>query len=116
MNLIRDASSPRPAAPKPAGVAKGPFVFAFVNHGRWIGRCPFCRSALLVSFTRPLFFCAGGCYCEASGYQELPVIFPAAKNEIERLLSLRPSSVNRSWSIDETVRDLERDNRKRGIS
>ncbi len=62
-------------------------VIAFVDFGRWLARCE-CGQHNYVDPHDPVMFCAQ-CGNGNSGLGRL-VIFPANRDEIERLLLLRP--------------------------
>lgn len=82
-------------------------VLAEVNHGRWIGRCPWCSAALPVSVDDPRFFDP---MCHNDGSSSwAPVVFPDDWEEIEAVLDRRRVQ-NRNWRHGETVADLEAEN------
>ena len=92
------------------GVAlNAPHVLARVDLGRWIGDCPACRSARLLSPLRG-FWCAGCGLREFDGL-ELPVDWPAADDlaAIETLLAVRPIE-NRWWKPGEEIDQLRQEN------
>lgn len=74
-------------------------MFAELNHGRWIVRCPKCPNAELAS---ERFRCSE---CGAAGR----VVWPEDRTEIERLTLVRPT-VNRNWSPGESVALLAAEN------
>lgn len=91
--------------PMPSTTVTEPAVDAYVNHGRWVGDCPFCPSASMVSPDDPRFFCAE-CANAAVGGQYVPVAFPADVERIENELVQRPVAANRNWQPGETATDL----------
>lgn len=62
-------------------------ALAFVDFGRWLARCE-CGQHNYVDPSDPVMFCAR-CGNGNSGVAR-PVIFPACRNEIEKLLLARP--------------------------
>lgn len=92
---------------------------AYVNHGRWIVECPNCSSALVVSEQDPRFICVE-CGSPENRSCWYAVAFPADKADIEEALLRRPArdgfrAGTRNWETRETVADLRRENRQRGI-
>lgn len=73
-------------------------VKARILYGRWLVDCPVCRGANDVDPCEPVYLCS------SCGWPECltPVVFPEERQEIERLLLIRPIH-NRNWSPDETV-------------
>lgn len=82
-------------------------VHAFVNHGNWLVRCPYCNGAEY-AFEEGWFFC---CSCKNSyiGHKYQRLVFPEERAEIEALLAYRPL-LNRNWNPGETLEDLQREN------
>lgn len=84
---------------------------AFVNHGRWVARCPRwvdgCREAHRV---RPgdTFTC-GNCGAFA------PVEFPLESELVEALLAVRPVPESRNWLPGESLSDLANENIEHGV-
>ena len=101
-------------------------VKAYINHGRWVVECPAgCGHAIAASVSNPYFLCTM-CGTKTNSGQWFHVTFPAERAEIEQLLVQRapahptrpnmPYFVNtRNWEPDETVEQLEQENRKRGV-
>jgi hypothetical protein len=87
-------------------------VTARVDHGRWIGDCPFCPSAQLVSPSDPRFFCPD---CKNDGRGFVKVVFPRQLESIEAALEKRPAAATRHWNQGETVRDLQLENSEHGV-
>lgn len=75
-------------------------MFAELNHGRWIVKCPECPSAERATTDR--FHCTE---CGVSGR----VVWPAERAEIERLTLVRPTE-NRNWTPGESTDLLVADN------
>lgn len=95
-------------------------VFAEVNHGRWIVRCPVCPSAALASERTKLFLCPE-CGSPENGNRWYAVIFPPFKRAIENVLLRRPMrnpnhAPTRNWLPGETVADLVAENTLQGIN
>ncbi len=82
-------------------------VKAFVNKGNWIVVCPKCGGAEY-AWEEGWFFC---CSCKNSymGHKYRRLVFPSDRQAIEAALVKRPL-MNRSWNLNETVADLERQN------
>ena len=87
---------------------KGAPILARIEHGRWIADCE-CRGAEFVDPEWPVFVC---CSCGAG---PRPVAFPGDRHQIESELMKRPVRPNRNWNPGETVADLRRENKERGI-
>lgn len=83
-------------------------VLAEINYGRWCARCEICGGCEDVDPSEPIFLCVscGG----TSGFQM--VVFPAEREQIERLLLKRAHIRNRNWKPGETLALLERENRQ----
>ena len=81
---------------------------AYVNHGRWVADCEACRSALRVSpgdeFT-----------CLECGHHDADVFWPDDWADIDAVLALRPSILNRNWLPGETLDDLRAENLEHGL-
>ena len=90
-------------------------VQARINHGRWIVDCPTpgCNSAMLASLKERRYACPD---CGKGWWR---VVFPDRRVDIEDLLLRRPLIAqlpsSRNWEVAETVADLERENRERGV-
>jgi len=89
---------------------------AFINHGYWVVKCPFCRGAELLD-ARNLFMCLS-CFNAQADYQYIRVIVPEEKKRasIERILLLRPLLENRNWTPRETLARLKSENKLHGIA
>ena len=82
-------------------------VTAYVNYGRWMVNCFWCKKGVL---TRPdwgIAFCAT---CGAQ-YEQGMVIFPTDSN-IERALLKRPDPDTQHWDDKQTAEDLLRENKE----
>jgi hypothetical protein len=111
------------ALPPPTDVdEEAPPAYAEVNPldhppvARWIARCPDCPGGTsYVWIDGPhVMFCLACCN-GAIGRRWRPVVVPAERLEIERLLSLRPRSANRVWSHGETLEKLRAENEALGV-
>lgn len=103
------------AFPIPTEYATEPTAVARVVHGKWGADCPFgCHSMSYVDFAWPWFFCLD---CGGNG-KWVPVKLPTEKQRtaIEELLVARPDTCNRNWFASETVADLKRENKARGVT
>jgi len=89
-------------------------LLAHVNHGRWVVHCPTpgCGGAELAR-EDGLFFC---CECRNAevGGDYRTVAFPGEREEIERVLKLRPAPATRNWQPGETLDDLKAENLAHG--
>lgn len=94
-------------------------VQAYINHSRWIAKCPFCDGALSVGIDDPVFFCvdcgmqANGGGPGAPGYA-MGVSFPDNWQDIEAVLLLRFNPAHRNWYPGETVARLIDENIEHG--
>lgn len=112
------------ALPLPSDVdPDAPPAYAEVNPldpyepvARWIARCPDCPGGTSYVWTAGphVMFCLACCN-RAIGSHWRPVVVPAERLEIERLLSLRPRSATRVWSHGETLEKLRAENVALGV-
>jgi len=86
-------------------------VYAEVNHGRWIAKCPFCAGAELAM--GDAFFCQS-CKMVVNGGRPISLNWPAARASIEHLLGKRPLA-NRNWLPGESVDMLRAENLMHGL-
>lgn len=94
----------------PVGDVTSPTVTVFVNHGRWMIKCPFgCGSAQVASETDKRFYCAT-CENSLAGNNLIPANWPdvATQALIEDALLPR-LQVNQNWD-GETVDGLLAEN------
>jgi len=107
-------------------------VHAEINAGRWIAQCPDCAGAEAVSAEEPIFFCFS-CGNERIGgklrrvqfpehFKEIeaellkrPVRLMAGRDEIAKMLDAIPERLPRAWTPDETIEDLQEQNREAGL-
>lgn len=85
------------------GIGPGaPDVYAFVNHGRWIGRCPYCSSARGVQ-PNVNYWCPD-CGMVELGGQEAPIVWPGVADVdlADDLLAVRPKGA-RNWDPSPTA-------------
>lgn len=88
-------------------------IRAEINHSRWIANCPWCNGAEFVFIDEPRFYCNS---CDNDGQDKyVRVILPTNRQGIENALNKRPRLENRNWRYQETIADLNRENRERGI-
>lgn len=93
---------------------------AYVNHGRWIARCPrpFCNSAEHAG-KDPTTGHVGGLTGIGFTCAECALVcaadWPPNVDDIEMLLSLRPVPATRNWEPPETVHDLLAENSTHGV-
>lgn len=86
---------------------------------RWIARCPDCWTtrggSSYVWIAGPhVMFCLA-CVNERIGHRWRPVVVPADRPEIERLLGLRPNVAQRVWTHGETLDGLRAENAALGL-
>ena len=84
---------------------------ASVNYGRWLVRCPWCKSAQYASTEDQRFFCVE-CANAVVGGRWVRVVWPENRAEIEAVLCRRPARENRNWELGEAVQHLELENRQ----
>lgn len=112
------SSSGDKTMPAPGVVLGGPVAVARVNHGRWIADCPTegCGGAEFVSLAGQPFFC---CECRnaATDNTPIPVVLPdeQTRDQVTVYLCARPDAETRNWDPEETVKQLQRENRDHGI-
>ena len=99
----------------PMETTSSPIIQARVNHGRWIGDCPFCAGAEFVWFQTPSWFFCLSCRNEKAGGKWLPINVPTNYQKIEKLLSIRPRQ-NQNWEPGETLAQIKRENKEYGIA
>ena len=92
-----------PMRPDVAGEVK-----AYVNHGRWLARCPYCNGCEYVSEGTPFFCCS--CGMMENDHRPMRVVFPDDRAEIEAVLEVRAAK-HAHWTPDETVADLKKENK-----
>lgn len=84
------------------------------NHGRWLVECPTGDGHVQFAFEGAPFMCFE-CWNSGINGKWRPVNWPITRRAIEVLLGKRPSIRNRNWLSNETVADLVRQNKDRGI-
>ena len=84
-----------------------------VNDDRWIVRCP-CGGAQLASWTDRRFFCVD-CAMAWTGGKWVTVTWPANPAAVEAALDVRPERHTRSWTPNQSVKDLHRENDDHGV-
>jgi len=80
-------------------------VVAYVNHGRWVVDCHWCKKGVL---TRPDWAFAGCAECGAY-YEADKLTFPSDPR-IEEILRMRPDRDSQHWDSKQTADDLLREN------
>ena len=107
--------------PEPTGDNTAGQVAARINHGRWLGDCGGCNSALVIDLSEPVFMCVE---CANAGNEGrwFAVTVPRNRKAIEDELLKRPwngrnpsEAVNRNWEPGETVAALKQENTEHGI-
>ena len=114
---------------------EGEPAVAFIDYGRWLAKCPACGGCEAADPKQPLFYCLGCGNYENEG-KVRPVTFPADYAAIEKELLKRPvitkqgrnayeraslaiprvfvpgkGFLSRSWTPDQTLSDIKRENR-----
>ena len=100
----------------PRMVSNKATAWAFVNHGRWCVRCPWCPSAQNAARSDHRFFCVE-CGNAAVRGAWVPVIWPEDDEivTIESLLGARPTPANQNWSPGEATAQLAAENVEHGV-
>ncbi len=94
-------------------IAEGRVVWAEINHGRWVGRCPFCNGAELVDLEQAFFYCLS-CFNAMIDHRWLRIKLPRDRDAIEAVLLQRPLVETRNWHPGETVTALRAKNAEKG--
>jgi len=123
-DVLEQAARMGVALPLPSEVAEdAPPAYAEVNPlapvepvARWIARCPDCPGgSSYVWIEGPhVMFCLACCN-EAIGHRWRPVVVPADRLEIERLLGMRPNASQQVWRPGETLAQLRAENELLGL-
>lgn len=101
------------AIPDYPTVPSGRTVNVFVNHGRWMWKCPDCQEAQVASNDDRRAFCCG-CFNGGAGYHTVCWPGDLERIQIEVLLGQRPV-VNRNWWPHESVDQLQIENIALGL-
>lgn len=103
--------------PLDGAVVDDPFTVAFVDGSRWIAKCPFCAGAEVVNFTTKMFFCCS-CRNQQVGHACIRVKLPVKgmREKVEGALLKRPDWMMRAWFPQETIADLEKQNKAHGVT
>ena len=80
---------------------------AYVNFGRWLVNCHWCKKGVL---TRPDWALA--CCAECGAYYTADKLTFPSDSRIEELLRLRPNRDNQHWDDKQTADDLLRENKE----
>jgi len=115
----------------------GKRICAELNFGRWVARCE-CGGAEVVDPSDPVFYCFS-CGNFGNKGNLRPVVFPnnwkeiekevlkrpikftSGANEVERLVLAQPTIaveggiLSRSWTPDETIEDIKKQNKSGGL-
>jgi hypothetical protein len=113
-------------------VSGGNSVYAEINAGRWIAKCPDCNGAEAVDPDERVFYCLS-CGNERVGGKHRKVVFPKNWKAIEKEILKRPVKVRpgrdpiaqaftaipdklpRAWTTDETLEDIQKQNKEVGL-
>lgn len=124
LEILQQVARMGVALPPPSDVdPDAPPAYAEVNPldpyesvARWIARCPDCPGGTsYVWIAGPyVMFCLACCNA-SRGHKWRPVVVPADRLEIERLLSLRLLSSQRAWLPGEALEQLREDNASLGL-
>lgn len=103
-----------PFDPPPREFVSGVTTQAYVNHGRWCVRCPWCRSSQNASRVDHRFFC---CECGNApvGGRWVYVLWPEDWEQVEDALARRPAVKTRNMELGETATDLNVENIEHGV-
>jgi hypothetical protein len=107
---------------------------AYVNHGRWVARCPRpgctnaeqagrCDDGSVGGLEEHRFTCRAAAYSPIMGGHvvyggcglQCRVEWPQNRAAIDRMLAARPSPVTRNWHPGEDAGDLLRENLEHGL-
>ncbi len=101
--------------PPPYTETSGKQIKAYINHGRWIGECPYVDGgAMMLDLTEPYFICPScGNWRDDGKWHE--VVVPKNRKVIEELLLARFDATTQNWNPTETVKDLKRENKAMGV-
>lgn len=107
------ASATLPAAP-PYRRSVQPVALAFVNHGRWMARCPF-RCGAADEVWQGWYICRA-CLNAAVDGQRIPLVWPSPFDmaAIEAALAPRPVAF-RNWDTTESIGYLLVENVEHGL-
>lgn len=115
----RHAREPRPQPrPRPQGLCSDIVTHAYLNHGRWLVRCPWCNSCQEASRTDRRFFCVDRqCLNFPVGGAAIPVVWPedAEVEQIEHELRKRRIPAAQNWRAGVKVSDLRAANERKRI-
>ena len=89
-----------------------PPLHAWIASSDWVVTCDTCREQIVIDFGE-IYFCPN-CLNAAHGGKARTVIYPEQREEIERVLVLRPDPNMRTWYPHETIDDLKRQNLEHG--
>jgi hypothetical protein len=98
----------------PGRVLGGPKAVAYANHGRWVIDCPFGCGNARMAYEGVGFWCDECGNAEVGG-QELDVVWPDDRDDIEDVLARRPREPNRNWFPHESVPQLRVENQRNGV-
>ncbi len=96
---------------KMLGFADSAPVRVYINHGKWYLACP--CGGIEFAWEEGLTMCLS-CFNAHVNHKLLRTQFPAEREDIERILELRPLP-NRNWAAGETIADLIQENRDHGM-
>lgn len=89
-------------------------AYAGVAKGRWVVRCPFC--GYVEQRDSGDWLLCRACLNSGNGHLRIRVVWPAEREQIERLLANRRFSWTRNYSHGETLDDLRRENIEHGAA
>lgn len=102
-----------PSVPEFPSGPSGQTVDAFVNHGRWMWRCPHCPEAQVASFNDRRGFCCA-CFNGGAGWHDVRFPDDQMVFQIDVLLSRRQLP-NRNWTSSEPLVQLQDENLALGL-
>lgn len=92
--------------------ATSPPLHAWIASSNWVVTCDVCREQIVIDFGE-IYFCPNCLNVPHNGKARM-VVFPENRDEIERILLLRPNPSVRTWYPHETVDDLRLQNIEHG--
>ena len=97
----------------PSDIYLGVKLEARVNHGRWVVDCPFCKGAETIWPGEPFFLCA---HCANNRTKlAIRIELPKERVEIEKILDERLEPENKNWTPGETLAQLKKDIKAKGV-
>mgnify|MGYP001566258166 CR=1 FL=1 len=77
-------------------------VYAYINHGRWLADCIYCKTGAEVVFKDDPWFVCFHCFNQIVGGKRIQVKFPNKWNQIEKALENLPEN-QQNWNIGDLI-------------